>query len=43
MNENQTYEQNKAAFIKRLMDAGWPQDEAETEWEMIQNDDEGGL
>jgi hypothetical protein len=41
MNQEQSYEDNKADFIARLRAAGWDKKEAEAEWESIQNDREG--
>lgn len=38
---DQTDEDNKATFIKRLVEsAGWTQEAAEQEWESIQNESE---
>lgn len=36
-------EDNKTAFIKRLMKSGWTRKEATAEWESIQEDEEGQL
>ncbi len=30
-------------FVQRLIEAGWTREEAEAEWERIQNDDEDGM
>lgn len=38
-----SYRANKAAFIKRLRQAGWTAVEARCEWENIQQDEEGSL
>lgn len=38
-----TADDNKEAFILRLIEAGWPREEAEAEWQNIQGDEEGGL
>lgn len=43
MSEPTDIEIPKDAFIKRLMEAGWPEDEARQEWENIQNEEEGEL
>jgi hypothetical protein len=36
-------EDNHAAFVARLIEAGWSAKEAEAEWEAIQQDEEGEL
>lgn len=39
---NDPYEQNRTAFIARLVKAGWTKKQAEQKWEEIQNEDESG-
>jgi hypothetical protein len=43
MTADQSYEANKAEFIARLIEAGWPEAEAEAEWQNVQDDTEGEL
>jgi hypothetical protein len=43
MNSEQTYEQNRAAFIARLIEAGWTKEQAEAEWTRIIADEESDL
>lgn len=38
---DKTLEVNREWFIGRLIAAGWSRDEAEVEWEEIQQDEEG--
>ena len=34
---------NEEEFVSRLMEAGWPEEEARLHWDEIQNDEESGL
>lgn len=38
-----TADDNREAFIARLVEAGWSREDAEEEWENIQDDEEGKL
>ena len=42
MNLN-TSDNNKDAFIQRLIEVGWSRQEAEKEWNNIQEDEEGQI
>jgi len=37
---DQSYDENKKAFVERLISAGWNRKEAEQEWNRIQESDE---
>lgn len=39
----QTEQQNEDAFVERLVRAGWTRQDAEQEWNNIQEDDESDL
>lgn len=43
LNETETDEANKRAFVERLMKAGWKRIDAEVEYDNIQDDEEAGL
>ena len=40
---DQSYFENKSAFIIRLVRAGWTEEEAEQEWFNVQDESEGDL
>lgn len=40
---DQTYDENRQAFIDQLMISGWSREDAESEWDRIQDDEEGNL
>jgi hypothetical protein len=38
---DQSYEENKAVFVQRLVEAGWTEQEAAVEYERVQQEPEG--
>lgn len=42
MEFKQSEEENRRAFVARLMKAGWTRRDAAKEWERIQEEDESG-
>lgn len=43
MSPHQSYEENKAEFIARLIATGWTPEEAEKEWQNVQDDTEAEI